>query len=397
LASWVWSLLRLAGRLNGKHRIESTMTHVSLIGILGLVAIAACWALAVVLFRVSNAGTVARKLAVLLVVEGFVLITAGFPEFTFNLAQLYYGPYPKAGLFLVAVHFMCDVAMIALYPPFLASALNTKLTRPFANKRVRIGLAIGATVLVPGALLPDDMRIGVTLLYLTIVLLFVFALVASIHAWRIAEKGIARKRAGIFALAFGLRDIGWILSYGIGAWLMWTQVQFEMTDIAWLGKIVYALGTLLAVPLIAYGVLRTQLFDIDLRIRWTIKQSTLAGAIVATMFILSEGADRLLSSTLGDFVGLWAAAIVMFFLAPLQRFAERVASAAMPNTRNTPEYAAFRKMQVYEAALSEALIEGGISTKERTLLTHLRDSLGVSESDAQAIELELQNNQLSMS
>lgn len=34
-------------------------------------------------------------------------------------------------------------------------------------------------------------------------------------------------------------------------------------------------------PLIAYGILRGQLFDIDLRIRWTIKQSTLAGAIVA--------------------------------------------------------------------------------------------------------------------
>jgi hypothetical protein len=112
------------------------------------------------------------------------------------------------------------------------------------------------------------------------------------------------------------------------------------------------------------------------------------------MFILSEGADRLLSSTLGDFAGLWAAAIVVFFLAPLQRFAEKIASVAMPNTKNTPEYAAFRKMRVYEGAVSEALVEGGISPKERTLLNHLRDSLGVSESDADAIELELQTNQL---
>lgn len=37
----------------------------------------------------------------------------------------------------------------------------------------------------------------------------------------------------------------------------------------------YVFGTFLAVPLIAYGILRTQLFDIDLRIRWTIKKSTL--------------------------------------------------------------------------------------------------------------------------
>ena len=45
---------------------------------------------------------------------------------------------------------------------------------------------------------------------------------------------------------------------------------------------------------------------------------------------------------------------------------------------------------------NEALVEGGISPKERTLLIHLRDSLGVSESDAEAIELELQTNQPSL-
>ena len=116
----------------------------------------------------------------------------------------------------------------------------------------------------------------------------------------------------------------------------------------------YALGTLLAVPLIAYGILRTHLFDIDLRIRWTIKQSTLAAAVVTIIYVLSEGASRLLSSELGSVAGLVAAGLVVFFLAPLQRFAERVASNAMPNTHNTPEYAAHRKLQVYESAIAEA-------------------------------------------
>jgi hypothetical protein len=66
------------------------------------------------------------------------------------------------------------------------------------------------------------------------------------------------------------------------------------------------------------------------------------------------------------------------------RFAPRL------NSENTPEYAAFRKLQVYEAATSEALHEGGISEKERSLLVRLRDSLGISASDADAIEVELQ-------
>jgi hypothetical protein len=366
------------------------MSPVTLIGILGVAAIAACWALAVVLYRVSTTGTVARQLSVLLLVEGFVLATAEFPEFALGIPWSFFEARPMLEFSLNLIHHLCDAAMIALYPPFLALALNTKLTRPFANKRVRIGLAIGSTILVLGSVIFPS-RIGTTLLYLVVTLLFIYALIASIHAWHVADRGIARQRAGIFALAFGLRDIGWSLSYAISAWLMWTQPEMTiMPDIGWLGKIASALGTLLAVPLIAYGVLRTQLFDIDLRIRWTIKQSTLAGIFVATMFVISEGAAQFLEAELGNIAGLLAAAVVMFFLAPLQRFSERVASAAMPNTRNTPEYAAFRKMQVYEAAFAEAQHDDGISVRERALLERLRDSLEISASDAQTIENELQ-------
>jgi hypothetical protein len=35
------------------------------------------------------------------------------------------------------------------------------------------------------------------------------------------------------------------------------------------------------------------------------------------------------------------------------------------------------------------MAEGGISSKERTLLVHLRQSLGISAADAEAIEKEL--------
>jgi hypothetical protein len=165
------------------------------------------------------------------------------------------------------------------------------------------------------------------------------------------------------------------------------EVPADSSDPTYL---IYALGTLLAVPLIAYGILRTHLFDIDLRIRWTIKQSTLAAVVVSIVYVLSEGASRLLSTELGNFAGLLAAAVVVFFLTPLQRFAERVASKAMPTTQNTPEYAAFRKLQVYEAAVTDALQGDGISQKERALLNRLRDTLGISPADAETVERDLQ-------
>ena len=156
-------------------------------------------------------------------------------------------------------------------------------------------------------------------------------------------------------------------------------------------KIATALGTLLAVPLIAYGILRSHLFDIDLKIRWTIKQSTFAAMVVAIVFALSEGVEWLVSSEMGDTWGLVAAVVVVFFLKPLQGFAERVVSLLMPKTQNTPEYKVSRKKQVYESAVSESQLEGGISHKERALLVHLRDSLGITESDAESIERELQS------
>jgi hypothetical protein len=148
-------------------------------------------------------------------------------------------------------------------------------------------------------------------------------------------------------VAFGFRDICWTIAYGGAIWLIFvgkyaiTETRANDALVATLNA-VYACGTLFYVPLVAYDILRTQLFDIDLRIRWTIKQSTVAAAV-----------------------------------------------AAMPNTVNTPEYAAFRKMQVYEAAVAEALQGGGISQKERALLDRLRDSLGISSADAAAVEREL--------
>ncbi len=369
------------------------MLNVQLIGIVGLVAVAACWSLAVVLYRVKTPGKAARLLAFLLVVEGIVLVTAGFPEFASGLPiefwANFYESHPAVRMTGSLAHHIGDAAMIALYPTFLAFALNTKLTRPFAIRPVRIGLAFVAVAFGLFVSLGQS-RIVVTLFYLTMTSLFIFALIASLHAWRTAKRGIDRERAGIFALAFGARDLGWCMSYSIAAWSMWTALEpFTFTDLRWLGKFVYALGTLLAVPLIAYGILRAHLFDIDLKIRWTIKQSTLAAIIVTFIFLVSEGADRFLSSELGSVAGLLAAAVVVFFLTPLQRLAEGVATAAMPNTENTPEYIAYRKMQVYEAAVAEALPDGNISDRERMLLDTLRDSLGISAADADALEREL--------
>ncbi|MDH3401958.1 MAG: hypothetical protein OEM03_13460 [Chromatiales bacterium] len=353
--------------------------------VLALVAVAMCWALAVVLYRVGTPGSVARKLSLLLVAEGVALVSTGYIDLLFTESMLSSSWYAGWWETEATIHTLGDVAMLALYPSFLALALRTKLTHPLASKSA--GLVVGALAAVLFFAVPfTPLEVGATSLYFLLASLFIFALVASIHAWYTAT-GAARARARAFAIAFGIRDICWCFVYGYAIVMIfrgeYSVVDADATSFIY---VVYALGTLFAVPLIAYGILRTQLFDIDLRIRWTIKQSTLAAVFVTIVYLVSEGAEQLLSAELGTFAGLLASAVVVFFLAPLQRFAERVASVAMPNTRNTPEYAAFRKLQVYEAALAEAMEGGGISAKERALLNRLRDSLGISEADAEAME-----------
>lgn len=359
------------------------------VGIFGLAAVGLCWFLAGFLYRSGPREGLARRLSFLLAVEGLALATSGVPDWLLSLeVRETAGWYPGWVVANGVVHFTCDAILLVWYPRFLAAALDTPvvswLDRPWARR----GIVTAAVLLLPLVSFAP-LTVGAVTLYVVMASLFGFAFVASLSAWHRAPRGPARTRAGTLAVAFGVRDACWFTTYAVAAQLTLQGAGSNPSDYPAIWYVVYAGGTFFAVPIIAYGVLRTQLFDIDLRIRWTIKQSSVAGVFVALLYLATELAERVLSAGLGSVVGLLAAAVLVFFLAPLQRFGERVASAAMPNTRETPEYLAFRKLQVYEAALEDALKEGGISDKERTLLEHLRDSLGVSQADAEALERDL--------
>ena len=116
-------------------------------GILALVAVAMCLVLAVVLYRVGTRGSVARKLSLLLVVEAVTLGSSSSVEFLLVSPTATIEAYPRWYEIMFLVHTLGDCAMLALYPPFLAAALQTPMTRPFADKRVQAGLAVAAIAL----------------------------------------------------------------------------------------------------------------------------------------------------------------------------------------------------------------------------------------------------------
>ena len=206
------------------------MFQIDPIGILALVSVAQCWALALLLYRVSAPGSVARKLSLLLVVEGVTLVSTGYIDLFLTAEARAHRWYPQFYRAEEIIHTLGDCAMLALYPPFLAVALQTKLVRPFAQKGVRIAIALASVALFFVVIL-GSVKVGGTLLYLSLSLLFTFALVASIHTWRVAT-GTTRSRAGIFALAFGIRDVCWGFVYAAAIWLIWSGTYHSLTIIS---------------------------------------------------------------------------------------------------------------------------------------------------------------------
>lgn len=212
--------------------------------------------------------------------------------------------------------------------------------------------------------------------------LMLLGLTVAALAWWRSPTPLARRQNRIYALAFGIRDAIIVLWVGV------------FTDLVVAGRaplfliMLLPLAELLLVGLLAYGMLKMQLFDIDLRIKWTLSKGTVAAAFVAVFFIVSEGAQQLLSKQLGSLAGLVAAGSLVFALAPLQRAADRLVDGALPTVRDSPEYLTVRRREVYQAAVEGVLEDGEITPKERSVLARLQDQLGLTASEALTIERE---------
>jgi hypothetical protein len=213
---------------------------------------------------------------------------------------------------------------------------------------------------------------------------------AAVHSWYIATSEAKRERARAFTLAFGVRDVLWTFTFALNAAHYYGYISEGIPGdpgtLRFVVPFFYELAVIAYVPLVAYGVLRVQLFDVDLRIKRTLRRSTVAAAFVATFFIVSELAGGYLSDQLGNVLGIICTGALIFFLDPIQRAADRLSNAAMPNTHETPEYESYRKLQVYESAVQAALEDGHISKRQRRVLDSMIESMGIDTKVAERFE-----------
>ncbi len=156
----------------------------------------------------------------------------------------------------------------------------------------------------------------------------------------------------------------------------------------------FGIARLLLIALVAYGIVRHQLLGVDVKVRWTISKTTLAAVFIAVFFIASEAAQQFFGETFGSaYLGIAAAGALVFAIAPLQRFADRVAAKAVPlGGQSRPVEPTRRADDVYRAMLTKFLADAKITRAEERALADLAAELGIDAGRAFRMREEIEAN-----
>jgi hypothetical protein len=208
------------------------------------------------------------------------------------------------------------------------------------------------------------------------------ALVTALAALRLANAASTRSRAaaGLALFLLGTVLMGMVLQTWFGGFRGLFSVGL------------YGALRTLAAGLLAYAILRHQLLGLDVKVRWTIQKSTIAGAFIGVFFVASEGAQAFFGQGAGnEWLGIAAAGLLVFAMAPLQRAAERVATAAIPVAGgpspgpSVPPPPRSSREAVYKDAVRLALRDRVLTLEEERALARLGEHLGFATSEALAL------------
>lgn len=183
------------------------------------------------------------------------------------------------------------------------------------------------------------------------------------------------------------RESWMLVGFGVGALVtgyfdpILRATWMDYPGVLWLWRIA-------SVSLIFYAILRYQLFDLHVRIRIGIKYGTMTALFGAVFFTIQEVIKDFAGAAWGYFLGLAAAAALIFLFQPTQQLIERFAHKVVPATRSE-NYERYRAMEIYRAALEGALADKMVNPNELTTLKNLRTKLGITDEDHQLLERDI--------
>jgi hypothetical protein len=310
-------------------------------GVPGTFGFVAAWCCAIVALRTAPKRELNRRLSLILLLEG--TFSAGL------IGVLFFFENQAIVTAIVTVGMAALFALPFQYLAFLAIALDSPLVVPFRTpvaKNVLNALSVGVATFVfarPELFFSDLYSPGWAPWNFQFVqigqwaaqfqgIVYLFGLVAALSAFFRTEKGsVARNRAMWFAIAFGFRDI-----YAGVVQLLYPVIR----PVPFWGDFIYNPGQALVFStytlLLAYAVLRSQLFDIDLKVKFVLRQSTVVAMIAGGFIVASEVLESLVPVS-GTILNIAVAVAILIALRPIHRFALRLTDGLMSDVQNTPE------------------------------------------------------------
>lgn len=287
--------------------------------------------------------------------------------------------------------------LVSMFIPSCLLAFALAYPTPLASLRRRPGLLVASfapsvALAVPLFVSPDlafsgtgasGVPLGFIFLLGYLILAAVVAAGLFWHRAQSAETDLKRRRLRYMAqvIAVPTAAVGSVTAAGI--------LLFELggpLDPPLLAAI-SALAVLPAFGL-GYGVLKYQVLDLDLRVKYTIEKSTLVGAFGVTFLAVSEGVEFVLGVE-GTIYGVGAAVAIGLLFRRIEGAADRIADALMPGVEDTEEHREHRKEEVYRTTLEEVLADGQMSAKDRRVLLKLQKSLDLDAGAASSLEEEV--------
>lgn len=350
----------------------------------GFVAMALAWPLAVAVYRVRKDSRLNRLVAGVLAMEG--LLAGCLSAITLLNLEADFEALTLLGVFLVADATAMLLFVGGLHPAWarrLGARAGVATLAAFGVGLIAASAWAASARREDGLFTSSDPSWSVAWSYLGLAALVAF--VATLHDFRLTREGSAARRQGrAFALAFGVRN--GLLFLGIFAWA--ASDALGLLALREWAEVTGVVGMALLPALLAYGVLSTQLFDIELKMKLGIKSGTLAAILVGGFFAGYKVFEFYLGREFGYVFGGVLSGL-FFFLAPrLNKFADGVANKAIPQAQPTPDYIAYKKLEVYKAAVESAWEDGLLDARDRSLLDSLRRKLALKQADADAIEAE---------
>jgi hypothetical protein len=221
------------------------------------------------------------------------------------------------------------------------------------------------------------------LYYVIIGIMLVLTTITFFKMFKKSKEPKRRKRALYFIFSVLIPLVGFTVS------VILVEILYLVPHVQ-LGIV----GLTISGAVIAYGILKHQLFDIHFIVKETFVYLIITIVLVGIFRLIELVLSNLISSTFfgGDLIArLIAAAIVAGMFFPLRSQAVKIGDKLFPKLTRSDNSGHKKNLAIYKKQLEFVLADGKITKKEREMLKALRIDLGISNNNHETLKKEIKD------